>query len=315
MVFKGGDSVRKLKFVVLVVLAAFLLPLSVSAHPGNTDENGGHYDQSTGEYHYHHGFPPHDHYDIDGDGIIDCPYDFVDKTGENSGSSYSSGNSWVLDDKPVSVTKEADKNGNLPPNTKEEEGAKGMGNLSVAIAILTLFSVAMVILAIKLGMKIKSEEEKIARKNTELKIAEEKCEKISHQYNSLLEVIQRKNKDIPLGSYSVLNPFSKGILDQLDLEIKIPEYVFFNKEGIPILLGPESRFPYGGYTVFSNYNSDVYHVNESCSGHDLASAHIFKMLEAGKRPCKKCGYSHRIPKTIPQWYLDIQEIQRSNDEK
>lgn len=30
---------------------------------------------STGEYHYHHGFSEHQHYDMDGDGIDDCPYD------------------------------------------------------------------------------------------------------------------------------------------------------------------------------------------------------------------------------------------------
>lgn len=60
---------------------------TVSAHPGKTDEKGGHYDAETGEYHYHHGYPAHQHYDIDGDGKADCPYDFDDRTGWNSGSS------------------------------------------------------------------------------------------------------------------------------------------------------------------------------------------------------------------------------------
>ena len=35
---------------------------------------------STGEYHYHHGYSAHDHYDMDGDGNVDCPYDFNDQT-------------------------------------------------------------------------------------------------------------------------------------------------------------------------------------------------------------------------------------------
>lgn len=66
----------------LAFLLAFLLLLSptVLAHSGKTDANGGHYDRSTGEYHYHHGYPAHQHYDMDGDGIIDCPYDFDDQT-------------------------------------------------------------------------------------------------------------------------------------------------------------------------------------------------------------------------------------------
>lgn len=43
----------------LAFLLAFLLLLSpaVLAHSGRTDANGGHYDRSTGEYHYHHGYP------------------------------------------------------------------------------------------------------------------------------------------------------------------------------------------------------------------------------------------------------------------
>ena len=69
-----------------LILCAFLLsflltlPTYVYAHPGRTDSSGGHTNHSTGEYHYHHGYSAHDHYDMDDDGDIDCPYDFVDKT-------------------------------------------------------------------------------------------------------------------------------------------------------------------------------------------------------------------------------------------
>lgn len=80
-----------MRYLKICVLSFFLLlhifVLTASAHTGRTDSNGGHYDWSTGEYHYHHGYPAHDHFDMDGDGIVDCPYDFDDRTGENSGSS------------------------------------------------------------------------------------------------------------------------------------------------------------------------------------------------------------------------------------
>lgn len=78
--------------MLIVVLCSSLV---VSAHPGKTDGNGGHTDSETDEYHYHHGYPAHEHKDLDGDGTKDCPYDFDDKTGQNSGSSgnSSSGNS------------------------------------------------------------------------------------------------------------------------------------------------------------------------------------------------------------------------------
>ena len=73
---------RYLRLIPLLALL-ILLPacLRASAHPGRTDANGGHYDRSTGEYHYHHGYPAHQHENGS------CPYDYDDKTGSRSGSS------------------------------------------------------------------------------------------------------------------------------------------------------------------------------------------------------------------------------------
>ena len=66
-------------FALFVFLLALLCPL-VFAHSGRTDGNGGHYNRSTGEYHYHHGYPAHQHKN----GV--CPYDHNDKTDHNSDS-------------------------------------------------------------------------------------------------------------------------------------------------------------------------------------------------------------------------------------
>ena len=68
----------------LVLVLALLLSLPVLAHSGGTDSNGGH--NGPGGYHYHHGYPAHQH---EGG---ECPYDFDDRTGESSGTS-SSGSS------------------------------------------------------------------------------------------------------------------------------------------------------------------------------------------------------------------------------
>lgn len=80
---------KRLLFPIILSLLLLTVP-SASAHPGRTDSSGGHTDRSTGEYHYHHGYEEHQHYDMNGDGIKDCPYDFKDKTGSSSGSSSSS---------------------------------------------------------------------------------------------------------------------------------------------------------------------------------------------------------------------------------
>mgnify|MGYP004563672671 FL=1 len=79
------------KFLTVIILSLcliHLLPVISYAHSGRTDADGGHYNSDTGEYHYHHGYPAHQHTD----GV--CPYNFKDKTNHSSsGSSGSSGKS------------------------------------------------------------------------------------------------------------------------------------------------------------------------------------------------------------------------------
>ena len=79
--------VKRIFYAFLIICALLGLTLIVKAHGGKTDGNGGHYDRSDGSYHYHHGYSAHDHYDMDGDGYKDCPYDFDDKTDHGSNSS------------------------------------------------------------------------------------------------------------------------------------------------------------------------------------------------------------------------------------
>lgn len=57
---------------VITFLFSLLLLLSIStiafAHSGRTDSNGGHHDYTNGGYHYHHGYPEHQHPNGE------CPY-------------------------------------------------------------------------------------------------------------------------------------------------------------------------------------------------------------------------------------------------
>ena len=65
----------KRKALRAAMLSVLFMTISFTAwgHPGRTDSSGGHYDRSTGEYHYHHGYPAHQH-----PGGV-CPYDNNDK--------------------------------------------------------------------------------------------------------------------------------------------------------------------------------------------------------------------------------------------
>lgn len=57
------------KKILIFLLVLIIVCANAYAHSGGTDWSGGHTDHSTGEYHYHHGKPAHQH----PNGI--CPYD------------------------------------------------------------------------------------------------------------------------------------------------------------------------------------------------------------------------------------------------
>ncbi|MGI5897092.1 MAG: YHYH domain-containing protein [Oscillospiraceae bacterium] len=79
---------KRLKTSLSVFILFFLLLSPYTfAHSGRTDANGGHYDSSTGEYHYHHGYPAHQHENGQ------CPYNFDDKTNHGNGGGGGSGTS------------------------------------------------------------------------------------------------------------------------------------------------------------------------------------------------------------------------------
>ena len=65
----------KFKKLAISLVLVILLATPVFAHSGGTDGYGGHYNHSTGEYHYHHGESAHKHWDMNGDGYLDCPID------------------------------------------------------------------------------------------------------------------------------------------------------------------------------------------------------------------------------------------------
>ena len=45
----------------LMIFAVIFFPSTLFCHGGGTDRNGGHFDRTTGEYHYHHGNKAHQH--------------------------------------------------------------------------------------------------------------------------------------------------------------------------------------------------------------------------------------------------------------
>ena len=74
---------KKYNCVIKVLLVLIIMTSNVFGHSGRTDSNGGHYNRSTGEYHYHHGYSAHQH----PNGI--CPHEDKNKVQEKVDSATS----------------------------------------------------------------------------------------------------------------------------------------------------------------------------------------------------------------------------------
>lgn len=327
---------------VLVVFLICYLSLAVYAHPGRTDSQGGHYDQGTGEYHYHHGYPAHDHYDMDGDGILDCPYDFEDRTGDNSGST-SDGSinrhydvdgdgiiDYLYDEDQIqgNTSGSGDSGGNGAATAGKQKGGNTVWWIlyivvAVAIVALVLSNYYSKKESQRLRLELLEASNELKEKQNHIKLMKDIFEKdtlrmsdelnsYKDQYNKILEILPRIS-DIcqiaSIGGYSIDNPIPEETLSKLQLNLQIPKGIYFDNEMYPVCLNYSKNKPYGDFTVYSGENSKVYHNDISCSGNPGKLMHLFDAINAGKRPCKRCVQCTNLPSTIPQWYIDIKKIQ------
>lgn len=118
------------RIICSILCCVFLVPI-VSAHSGRTDGNGGHYNSSTGEYHYHHGYPEHQH--INGT----CPYNFDDKTNHGSNSYHNEG---------------------APKKSKSESSIFGSIVIWAIVAWISYHIIKFIVKAIIEGKKLKKEQ-------------------------------------------------------------------------------------------------------------------------------------------------------------
>lgn len=101
--------ILNLTITIALLFAAFFYT-TVLAHSGGTDANGGHYDRTTGEYHYHHGYPAHQH-----EGGV-CPYASNDLSG--SGEAVGNNDSPSAERFPISGANSALKSSASPSAVK-----------------------------------------------------------------------------------------------------------------------------------------------------------------------------------------------------
>lgn len=320
-------------FIILLLFA--MLPVPASAHPGKTDSAGGHTNHDTGEYHYHHGYSAHQHYDMDGDGVIDCPYDFDDQTDHDSGSSVNSSSSNYVYDQPstkFTVPQIA------TTESKKTEEVKPVPHWVYWVFVIMAAALFKLICSVRkknaeieamqnrhyselaeLGKKHARElseqerkfladvegqkmcfESQIKEKDRFLSVAEAEKEKAERKLHYVYENINTGD------AYFPEEPFAPAHIRK----IAIPDDVYFTKDHVPVKGVLTKTAPFGTYTVYVASKSTIFHENPLCANTSVKPVHIF---EAAKtcRPCIRCGYGHT--RNIPEWYLQLKrEVGRAN---
>lgn len=325
------------RWIAMLICIASLsaLTITASAHSGRTDSKGGHWNRSTGEYHYHHGYSAHQHKDMDGDGKLDCPYEFNNKTSTQQKISVdvpslpkSSGSGYT---KPTETVKPTE-----PVKSVKNQNTANDGVITFLLFVTILESIVIVGLAFSCRNKnyeiytmrqrhsetIKSMEQDFEEKTASMiegvKELSELESKIKTSHGNLVDIISQINskKDAlkfwesekEKAKLEVDKIRESGVLEKektlLDIaRIKnAPPDVSFAKDGYPIYWEYLPSKPYGDYTVYYNPRGQVYHLDRICSPYFAIEMHLFKAIPLG-RPCKKCAKKYQDFK-IPEWFTD-----------
>lgn len=295
---------------------AFIIP--VCAHPGATDEYGGHVDWENGEYHYHHGYPAHSH-----DGGV-CPYDFVDDADHSyhGGNGYENNNSYNYGDRSEYLPeiqyplKENTENQSL--FSIEEDKVL---NLLISISIITLM-----LLAFTKPDKINkpsgavlpntqtaaqptkaSDANKISSYGTAPSSASKSTSVpnisvpkkadteyfFSENYNRTRSAAQKVNYTPPDISYNSRTLKLCGA----------PEHAYVDKDGLPHnLIGGEDEF-----LVYIPRDGTVFHRYNNCES-NLRRINYIQIEFLKPKPCDRCF--PYIPDTA--WYYKYQKLKRNN---
>ena len=325
-----------------LVLILTLPLLTVSAHPGRTDSSGGHTDSKTGDYHYHHGYPAHAHFDIDGNGTIDCPYDFDDQTSRTSGTSNSSG-SYTPGDGSKDGYSEGYEDGYK--QGKEEGYSQGKadgiedgyidgykaGKSDVTASIEQLESekeslqswIWFIVLTIPIAMlclyyymrgKTTDLELKLEKADSELaRQLSEKDRSYARQIDALSKKHAAQTKQLSAEVSNLSNRIRANqrfnILDKIaageDEVIKLPENIHLKQSFTPVRDTPSPRYPYGSYTVFISPSGTKYHCRHDCVP-ALKPMHYFD-LPMSAPPCSRCVPPSMHPQLRPLWYEQIHQ--------
>ena len=331
--------------VVCILISAVI---AVNAHSGKTDSDGGHTDHDTGEYHYHHGYPAHDHYDIDGDGDIDCPYDFVDQTSHNETDSKNAVSSQTKrsESNNKNVAEETSTYATVIESTPPVPIAEGMSVIhSWEFWVIFILGIMCILLAVKIHWKNEEIDEWQAsyrnkRYEYEKSVSEvkETCkskveqnkifyENEVHNLRSTVKELKSKNDSLADDRIvqdervrmllklvnSQLPESMRGEISALLEDVysgssKIPNNVFFLDDSTPVSGSITDIKPYGDLTAYVSRTKACYHKDRYCSGVNTP-VHAYEIIDKIP-PCKKCATGYYTG--IPEWYIRLRKVKEDH---
>lgn len=265
------------KSLVFLLVAAIMLSFCALAHPGRTNSAGAHKDSSTGEYHYHHGYSAHLH--TNGE----CPYDFKDRTGINSGTSGSSSSSTSTYTGPTNKWIVNTGSANSSSKSKEEVLPVTFGNIIMLIG--AGFALGIVLLALYARKKFNE----IAELNR------------SHEATMKHEIEAAKREQRTALVTECNNAISKaraGVAEReklLDEQKNVQKRILASRDLRAILSTPaELDLSKGVVFATGKLNGKYYHHDENCSMEHLLIPISMVSAEALElEPCFCCKTHER----------------------
>lgn len=277
---------------VLTFTISFVLCLSICglafAHSGRLDENGGHWDHSTGTYHYH--------------------------TGENAGKKQSSSNSYDYyydedDDDYYSgdinklqqeinskISEISEKDGEIykleKELTKAKEKQAKQKKIYIKVIALLSFLIAVLICVI------------IYNKKAIKDLA------FSNKYSSDIIDENKKLKHKDTQTSAILKDLYQNY--RLNNLAGVPGDIYLSVENNKLCVYDEvyPSLEYGRYTGYVTPFGECFHSTKGCAGADLKVCLLDKDLRNHRRSCSICQYKY-LDETLPQiptWAITYQNL-------
>ena len=309
---------------VFSALLLFILFVFVSsAHPGRTDANGWHFDRSTGIYHYHHGYPAHQH----PNGV--CPYDYDDKTDHSGRSASGSVN------RSASLTvPETTQTYKTPSKTKDTEASLPFTAVLLIVLAVVLLSIFIIrkrktakappvappkpvaavppVPAFKLDelplkkLSSLSIPKAVPKETPEDKIKRYKMELL--RYYLCDPKTKALSTDLPKEDFAVNYLIAKRLLSEKDLFANVPNLpddIRFGENREILIKSKSAELPFGSYTLFRSRNGSKYHFKKGCSG-AVIPVNMLEMRPQKHEYCMNCRSEHGYSLPDLSWLKDYE---------